>query len=44
MIIPCHINDNHWTLAVVRFSTKFIEYYDSLGGGGQVVNKVILMN
>ena len=32
LIIPCHLSNNHWTLAVVDLNNKRMSYYDSLGG------------
>lgn len=32
LIIPIHLT-NHWCLAVIDFSKKEFQYYDSLGGG-----------
>ena len=32
LLVPIHMNDNHWTLAVVDFRDKKIGYMDSMGG------------
>ena len=32
LIVPIHRHGNHWTLALVNFELKQIEYFDSLGG------------
>jgi len=32
VIIPIHMNENHWCLAVINMKDKRIEYYDSMGG------------
>ena len=32
LIIPCHVSNNHWTLAAVDLNKKTIIYYDSIGG------------
>ena len=32
LIIPCHVSNNHWTLAAVDFNKRTISYYDSMGG------------
>jgi len=32
LIVPCHVNRNHWTLAVVNFREMRFEYYDSFLG------------
>ena len=32
IIVPIHVNGNHWTLAVINFTLKRFEYYDSLFG------------
>jgi len=31
ILVPIHINENHWTLAIINVTTKKIEYYDSNG-------------
>ena len=31
LIVPIHRDGNHWTLALVDFELKQIEYFDSLG-------------
>ncbi len=33
VIIPCHINDDHWTCAIICIHQKNIYYLDSLGTG-----------
>ena len=40
VIIPVHLG-NHWCLAVINFRKKRFEYYDSLGGSGDRVLKVM---
>lgn len=42
MFIPIHVNGNHWTLSVVDFTKKTIQYYDSLGKSGKAWMKHIL--
>ena len=32
IIVPVHVHGNHWTLAVINFKEKRLEYYDSLRG------------
>jgi sentrin-specific protease 1 len=32
LIFPIHCHGNHWTLAVINFTKKRFEYYDSLFG------------
>jgi len=34
LIIPIHANGNHWTLILINFESKYIEYFDSLGDDG----------
>ena len=33
LICPIHCHGDHWTLALVNFYDKRLEYFDSLGGG-----------
>lgn len=33
MLIPIHLSGNDWTLSVVKFDTKTIDYYDSYHRG-----------
>jgi len=37
VIVPIHCHGNHWTLAVINFSARRFEYYDSLRGGPDMV-------
>jgi len=39
LIVPVHLT-HHWTLGVVNFTKKRVEYFDSLGGGGGQFFKV----
>lgn len=32
LIMPIHMNNNHWCLAAINFKEKRVEYYDSMGG------------
>jgi Ulp1 family protease len=34
LFVPIHINNNHWTSAVINFKTHNMSYLDSLGGSG----------
>jgi len=34
--IPINVTNTHWTLAVIGVETKTIQYFDSLGGSGDV--------
>ena len=36
LLIPINDNGNHWTLTCINFSTKNIQYLDSLGNPGQI--------
>lgn len=43
IIIPIHIiEEKHWVLVCVNFEKKIIEFYDSLGGDGYDLMKVIV--
>lgn len=37
MFVPINQSNTHWTLAVVNFRDKRIEYYDSMAGSGREV-------
>ena len=32
VILPVHVNGNHWTLGIINLKQRRFEYYDSLGG------------
>lgn len=32
IIIPIHVDGNHWVVAVIDFENQRIDIYDSLGG------------
>lgn len=36
LLIPINDNGNHWTLICINFSSKNIQYLDSLGNPGQI--------
>lgn len=42
LIVPVHLG-NHWTLGMVNFVEKRLEYYDSLGGRGQEFFRVSIL-
>lgn len=35
LLVPVHMNNNHWCMAVIDMSEKKIEYYDSMHGRNQ---------
>ena len=42
ILIPIHINLNHWTLGEIDLDKKCLRYYDSLGGDGTKILKTLL--
>lgn len=41
ILIPIHINQNHWCIATVDLGNKTIKYYDSLGGTNDQVIRIL---
>jgi sentrin-specific protease 1 len=37
LVIPCHVNGDHWTCVAVDFRLKQVQYYDSCGRRGDPV-------
>ena len=40
VVIPIHVHNNHWCLALINLRDKRFEYYDSLGGNNITCLKV----
>lgn len=42
VLIPCHVQGNHWTLSCINFAKKRVEYFDSLFGSDWGILDVLL--
>ncbi len=42
VLIPCHVNGNHWTLSCINYREKQVEFYDSLNGHDRGILDILL--